>query len=197
MLNRALVACGVAIFAVMTAAVYAGVAQQLSERDARRLIAHTAGIELDANAVTIKGIDVQLGSAVVVAQVETAFRLTRDEQNRWRVNEVRLGDNVWENVDLLARAINSEKTERARAELETVATALDAFRRERGSYLPVSDHAALIDHLSPRYLARVIRLDPWRRPYTYEGNREQFRLASVGADGINNTPDDVIIIRDR
>lgn len=193
--RRALaLACGSIIFFALTAAmIHAAVVQQLREGEARRLIARAAGIELSTDAVTIKEIQAQLGSAIVVAQVETAFRFTRDERDRWRVAEIRLGDNRWENLDSLARALNAEKTERARAEMETMRTALEAFRRERGFYLPASDHAVLIDHLSPRHLARVIRIDPWRRPYTYEGTRERFRLTSLGADGEANTPDDVVI----
>lgn len=169
------------------------VVQSLSEREARRLIARVAGIELSTDAVRVKEISAQLGSAIVVAEVETAFRFSRDDENRWRVAEIRLGDNRWEDIDLLARALNAEKTARARAELETVATALEAYRRERGSYLPANDHAVLIDHLSPRYLARIIRIDPWHRPYRYEGTRETFRLVSAGADGADNTADDVVV----
>ncbi len=189
-----LVACGCVVTVITaTMIIRAAVVQQLRENEARRLIARVAGIELNRDAVTIKEIQAQLGSAIVVAQVETAFRFARDEENRWRVAEIRLGDNRWEDVTLLARALDREKSERARAELETMAAALEAFRRERGFYLPANEHAVLIDHLSPRYLARIIRIDPWRRPYSYEGTRERFRLASAGADGTNNTPDDITV----
>ncbi len=126
-----LIACGCVVAVVMTATIIirAAVVQQLRENEARRLIARVAGIELNRDAVTIKEIQAQLGSAIVVAQVETAFRFARDEENRWRVAEIRLGDNRWEDVTLLARALDREKSERARAELETMAAALEAFRR--------------------------------------------------------------------
>jgi len=50
----------------------------------------------------------------------------------------------------------------------------------------------LIDHLSPHYLERVIRLDPWNRPYQYQGERDHFSLRSNGPDGKSGTGDDVL-----
>src|SRR5882724_6090774 len=75
-----------------------------------------------------------------------------------RMADIRTGDRRWEDVELLMKALNVEKTARARAELESIATALESYRRERGSYVETKSEAALVDHLSPRYLARVIRV---------------------------------------
>jgi hypothetical protein len=79
--------------------------------------------------------------------------------------------------------------------LESIATALESFRRERGSYLESKSEAVLIDNLSPRYLARVIRVDPWHQPYEYEGARTTFVLRSNGPDGKPETVDDVTLKR--
>jgi len=167
-------------------------AGDLSPKEARRLIARLAGIELPSDAVRVKSVSSFGNSAVVVAQVETAFRLV-NEKNKWRVAEIRTGDRRWEDVDLLVRALNAEKTSRVRAELETVATALEAFRRERGAYVEAKTETALIDFLSPRYLARVIRVDAWQRPYEYEGSRDSYVLRSLGPDGKSGTADDVVL----
>ena len=94
------------------------------------------------------------------------------------------------------RALNVEKSARARAELESMAAALESYRRERGSYLESKSSAVLIDNLNPRYLARVIRIDPWHNPYEYEGERTTFVLRSDGPDGKPNTPDDVTVTND-
>jgi hypothetical protein len=51
----------------------------------------------------------------------------------------------------------------------------------------------LIDHLSPHYLARVIRVDPWHRPYQYDGQQDRYSLRSFGPDGKPNTPDDIVV----
>ncbi len=168
-------------------------ADDLSTKEARRLIARVAGIELPSDAVRIKEVSPLGSSAVVVAQIETAFRFVKGDDDKWRVAEIRTGDNRWEDIEMIMRAVNQEKTERARAELETIATALEAYRRERGFYVAAKTESALIDHLNPRYLTRVIRIDPWHKPYFYEGTRESFQLRSAGVDGKEKTADDVVI----
>jgi citrate lyase beta subunit len=168
-------------------------AGDLTPKEARKLIARMAGIELPSDAVRVKEISTAGNSAVVVAQVETAFRVVKDDKGKWRIAEIRTGDRRWEDLDTLMRALNVEKTARARAELESIATALESYRRERGAYLESKSSAALIDSLSPRYLARVVRVDPWHKPYEYEGERATYVLRSDGPDGKPNTPDDVTV----
>jgi hypothetical protein len=170
-------------------------AGDLTPKEARRLIARMAGIQLPSDAVRIKEVSAMGNSATVVAQVETAFRFDKGSDGKWRVAEIRTGDRRWEDVEMLVKALNAEKTARARAELESIATALESFRRERGFYVEAKTEAALIDNLNPRYLSRVIRIDPWHRPYEYEGTRTSFVLRSDGPDEKPNTADDVTISR--
>ncbi|MEJ7711639.1 MAG: hypothetical protein WKF84_17665 [Pyrinomonadaceae bacterium] len=141
-----------------------------SKNDARQLIRRFAGIELPSDAVTVKDISALGSTAVVVAQIETAFRSARDGDGKWQVVEVRAGDNRWEDVEQPGRALNAEKSARAQAEIETLATALEAYRRELEFYVTAKDSAVLTDHINPRYSLRVIRVDPWQRPYRYEGS---------------------------
>ena len=150
-------------------------AGDLSPKEARRLIARMAGIELPSDAVRIKEISSFGNSATVVAQVETAFRFVKGDKDKWRVAEIRTGDRRWEDVEMLVRALNAEKAQRARAELESIATALESYRREHGSYVEAKNEMALIDRLNPRYLNEIIRVDPWHKPYEYEGSRDSFR----------------------
>jgi hypothetical protein len=182
----------IALFA-LSALSPATAAGDLSPKEARKVIARMAGIELPSDAVRIKEISPMGNSAVVVAQVETAFRLMKGDGGKWRVAEIRTGDRKWEDVDLLLRALNAEKAARARAEMETVATALKAYQRERGSYVTSESLTALIDQLNPRYLSTVIRIDPWHQPYQYEGQGRSFTLRSPGADGKANTSDDIVV----
>jgi len=183
----------VAVVAVSFLALRSRAAGDLSPKEARKLIARMAGIQLPSDAVRVKDISTTGNSAVVTAQVETAFRLVKDDKGKWRIAEIRTGDRRWEDLDTLMRALNVEKTARARAELESIATALESYRRERGSYLESKSSAALIDNLNPRYLARVIRVDPWHNPYEYEGERTTFVLRSDGPDGKPNTADDLTV----
>jgi hypothetical protein len=81
----------------------------------------------------------------------------------------------------------------AASELNTMASALNDFRRERGSFVVSDKQSVLIDHLNPQYLKRVIRLDPWHRPYQYEGAQDHFSISSLGADGKPRTGDDITI----
>src|SRR5438067_750776 len=168
-------------------------AGDLTPREARRLIARMAGIQLPSDDVRIKEVSATGNAATAVAQIDTAFRFDKGGDGKWRVAEIRTGDRRWEDVDMLVKALNVEKTARARAELESIATALESFRRERGFYVEAKTEAALIDNLNPRYLSRVVRIDPWHRPYEYEGTRTSFVLRSDGPDEKPNTADDVMV----
>ena len=90
-------------------------AGDLTPKEARRLIARMAGIQLPSDAVRIKEISSLGNSATVTAQVETAFRFVKGDKDQWRVAEIRTGDRRWEDLDTLMRALNAEKTARARA----------------------------------------------------------------------------------
>jgi hypothetical protein len=71
--------------------------------------------------------------------------------------------------------------------------ALEKFRKDRGFFVVSDSHSVAVDYLSPRYLPRVIRLDPWHQPYKYRGERDRFTLRSAGPDGKEDTPDDIQI----
>jgi hypothetical protein len=186
-------AFGLIAVCLLLALAYAQAASDLSAKDARKLIANMAGIKLPSDAVRVRSVAMLGSSAVVVAQVETAFRFNKGDDGKWRVAEIRTGDNAWEDVEMLVRAVNTEKVERARAEMETLATALEAFRRERGFYVVAKGKNDLVDQLNPRYLARIVRVDPWHKSYLYEGTRNAYTLRSTGADGKENTADDVVM----
>jgi hypothetical protein len=170
-------------------------AGDLTTGEARRVIARMAGIQLPSDAVRVKEISPAGSTAVVIAQVETAFRFVKGDNGKWRVAEIRTGDRRWEDVDMLVKALNAEKTARARAELESIATALESYRREHGHYVEAKSEAKLVDQLNPRYLARIIRVDPWHQPYEYEGARNGFVLRSAGADGKSHTDDDILLTK--
>lgn len=131
-------------------------------------------------------------SAVVETEIETAFDLVR-EGGRWRVASARVGGFKLPEPDALTRSLDAEKGRAARADLEELAAALEAFRRERGFYVVADSAAALVDFLNPRYTARFVRVDPWHRPYEYGGTPDAYTLRSLGPDGKPNTADDVTV----
>lgn len=171
---------------------------ELTTKRARCLVASLFGIALPSDDVRIKEIlpfVLSIGSessALVEAFVRADFRLVRDAKV-WRVAEFKSGNRDWVNVSGLAAAIDQVKRTAATEELSTIARALGDFRRERGSFVVSESESVLIDHLSPRYLTRVIRVDPWHRPYKYEGQPDHYSLRSLGPDGKPNTPDDVVV----
>src|SRR3954471_18116787 len=81
-------------------------AGDLSAKEARRLIARVAGIQLPSDAVRIKDVSVLGSSATVTAQIETAFKFDKGSDGKWRVAEMRTGDRRWEDVELLTKALN-------------------------------------------------------------------------------------------
>jgi len=157
--------------------------------------------ELRRGALSVKNPAVALppssGSSVVVElEVETSVDFARDARGRWQVTRVRIGNgggSGFEAFDSFERALNAEKLTRARADLESLSAALEAYRRARGFYVVAGTASDLVDHLNPHYTTTFIRFDPWHRPYEYEGARERFTLRSLGADGKPNTADDVTI----
>ncbi|MDQ1523141.1 MAG: Type secretion system protein [Pyrinomonadaceae bacterium] len=161
--------------------------------------------ELKRGALSLKNPEDALppsGSTVVVElEVETSVDFVHDARGRWQVARVRFGGGNsgdsggrgFEAFDAFERALNTEKLARARADLESLAAALEEYRRARGFYVVANTGSDLVNHLNPRHTDAFIRFDPWHRPYEYEGARERFTLRSLGADGKVNTADDVTI----
>lgn len=172
------------------------VAVDPSVKRARCLLGSLFGVTIPSDAVRIQEVDpmpipfASQPSATVVAWVRIDARLVSDKAG-WRVAELRTGNRDWVTLEPLAAAVNEEKQKQARAELATIAAALEKFRSDTGFYVVSDKQAVAIDYLSPRYLARVIRLDPWHQPYKYQGERDHFTLRTAGPDGKPDTPDDI------
>jgi hypothetical protein len=172
-------------------------ASDLKNSEARCLIASLFGVTLPSDEVRIKEISafgLPLGpraSALIVSLVELNFRFARDN-GKWELTGFKSGSHNWSDVRALPQSLNIQKQTVAKAELDLIVKALDSYRRDRGSFVVSEKESVAIDHLSPRYLSQVIRLDPWHRPYQYRGERDRFTLRSLGPDGKPDTPDDVV-----
>jgi type II secretion system (T2SS) protein G len=187
-LPRALVMISLALSLIGIAAF----ARELGAREAREKIAQTLGFD-KADNVHIKNISRGPGAeAIVEAQFDAVFRFTEDKSGKWQPVEVRAGDRQWESIELIQTALRKEKALRTGAELRTIATALEAYRRDRGSYVSADSGAALMDHLSPAYLSTIIRLDAWSHELGYKGSATAYRLVSLGPDGKSGTDDDIV-----
>jgi type II secretion system (T2SS) protein G len=173
-------------------------ATALTTKRARCLVAELLGVTPPSDDVRIKSIsslDLPFGtesSALITALVRVDFRFTRGEGG-WRVSEFKSGNREWAKLDAISPALNDVKRVAATSDLTAIATALIDFRSKRGSFVVSDKESVLIDHLSPQYLTRVIRLDPWHRPYQYDGEPDHFSLRSLGPDGKPGTADDIVV----
>lgn len=167
--------------------------RDLGAREARDAIAKILGRSRDE--VRIKSIAPGLvgDDAVVTAQMDVAFQMTRRD-GEWQIASVRLSDGRWENVDLLLRALDVEKERRAEVDLRALAEGLEEYRRARGFYPDAVSVADLVDKITPTFTPQVIRIDPWNRPYYYQLGPDGYRLGSPGPDGLEGTPDDVVVV---
>ena len=167
-----------------------------SVKRARCLIGNLLGIDIPSDAVRVQEVNTSPfplasePSVAVVAWVRVEAQLQKDKSG-WRAVQLRTGNRDWVRIDELASLLNQRKQERARAEMALVAAALEKYRKERGSYVISDSHRQAIDFLSPRYLGRVIRVDPWNQPYKYVGDRDHFTIRSSGQDRKADTPDDI------
>ncbi|HEX8090622.1 MAG TPA: type II secretion system protein GspG [Blastocatellia bacterium] len=186
---RSLVMIAIALSLIWVAAF----ARELGSREARERIAATLGFDKPDD-VRIKNISAGMGGeAIVEAQFNASFRFTQGKDGSWSAVEVRTGDRKWESVELIQTAVRKEKELRTTADMRTLVTALEAFRRERGFYVEADTNSALVDNLSPRYLGAIIRLDAWSHEFEYKGSATGYRLASLGPDGKPRTGDEIII----
>src|SRR5688500_16795273 len=80
----------------------------LNSKQARTLITKAAGMSLPSSAVQIGHIEMSgANSAEAVADVDLVFGLTR-KQSGWRITELRVARNRWEDLSLIARAVGTE-----------------------------------------------------------------------------------------
>jgi hypothetical protein len=167
-----------------------------SVKRARCLLANLLGVKLPSDAIRIQEVApapiplASQASATVVAWVRVGVRLL-NEKKGWHVTELRTGKREWAALEPLIAALNQEKQQLARRELESMARALECFRKDSGFYVVSDSQGVVMDHLSPRYLTHVIRIDPWHQPYKYQGERDHFTLRSAGPDAKADTPDDI------
>ncbi len=176
-----------------------GAVVEPSVKRARCLLGSLLGIQMPSDAVRIQEVApfaiplASQPSTTIIAWIQIDVRLVNVGKSGWQVSELRTGNRGWVSLEPVLASLNEAKRETARAELATIAQALEKFRTERGSYLVADKHSVAIDHLSPRYLPRVIRVDPWNQPYSYHGQRDRFTLSSNGPDRKDATADDIVV----
>jgi general secretion pathway protein G len=92
----------------------------------------------------------------------------------------------------LFQHVGQSKQNTARAQIELLGTALDAYRLDVGRY-PTTEQGlealrnkpADVERWNGPYLPRDVPLDPWGKAYIYKspGDHGDYDLSSLGADG--------------
>jgi hypothetical protein len=163
-----------------------------------RHTAHDLIIEIPEEGLQKEDVDivnvtqVSGSEAIVETRLRAAFRVER-VRGKWVVREVRLGHSQWEEVNDLIQTLDFVKAEETRKTLDTIAEAIDRYRRENGSLPVFKDYITLSDLLSPKYMTPLIRLDAWRRPLEAElRGSKTIVIRSAGPDGKFGTTDDIV-----
>jgi hypothetical protein len=131
------------------------------------------------------------GSAIVETKLHAAFRLEK-VQNKWVVQEVRLGHGQWEKTSNFEQALKIIRIEETRKMLNRIAEAILKYRESKGILPVFKDYVSLSDILSPIYLDPLIRLDAWNRPLeAFPHDSNSILLLSAGPDGKSGTADDI------
>ena len=176
-------------------------ASKLTSRRARCVLAELLAIPSGSDEVrvrTVSPLDLPLvsrPSAVVEVRLRVNFSFERADKGAWRLTALQTGSHAWLPIENLEKAVNTQKVASARTDMQLLATALEKFRADRGFYVRSDDESVLINHLSPYYLAKVVRVDPWNQPYRYDGTASAYTLRSDGPDRKANTSDDLVLHR--
>jgi hypothetical protein len=84
----------------------------LSHSQARKLISNISGVSFPKSEIHVVDVSQDDGSSASVrAQLELAFRATQNKEGVWRLSEVRLGPERWEELAVIARAANFQLSE--------------------------------------------------------------------------------------
>ena len=98
-----LLACCVIAFAA------SNVRAKLTPKQARTAITRMAGFELQNGSVRVKTIYApNAAEAEVSAEIRTIFKFAQDKQGSWLVAEIRIGQDRWEQIDLIANSLKTQ-----------------------------------------------------------------------------------------
>src|SRR5215203_158582 len=81
---------------------------ELSQKQARKVIQTMAGWSLPSDDVRVQSVTTSSAeSADVAAEIQAVFRL-RLRDGHWELREIRTGQDRWEQLEVIARAVNTE-----------------------------------------------------------------------------------------
>src|SRR4051812_43622274 len=96
------------ILGVITSLTIVYGAEALGTKEAREKISQMDGLaDLPKDSIKIKNINTTGSNSIVEAQIDTAFKFTRNKSG-WQVTDIRLGAGQWESLEVMKAAFNKE-----------------------------------------------------------------------------------------
>jgi hypothetical protein len=166
--------------------------RMLNKNMAQNLIANLPGDLLKQEDFVVEGVSqTNASNAVIRTKINAAFRFQKVD-GKWIPREVRLGNDQWESVDDLVKALRKVKEDKTKVFLDTVSEAIEKYCRKNGELPGFNDYDSLSDPLAPEYLDPLIRLDAWERQlHAVRLGSNSVKLISAGADGKLGSNDDI------
>lgn len=164
------------------------------EKQTENQVRTLAGAEWGKDQVSVTNIRQKTGGHAIADVTVTTAVTVRQENGKWKLDEVRLGDQWWEKIDRIVAAIQAGRTAETKSEMDAIRKGVDEFQEANGHVPQTSNFVELIDKLNPRFLAPVIRLDGWESAFAYRAlGPKRFVLTSPGPDRKLGTPDDIVV----
>jgi len=132
---------------------------------------------------------------IAEVQIKSVFQFTRDKDNRWQVQSIRVGDRNWIDLKAFQEALDIVLSKQTQVSLQKVLEGLNKYKQAKGLYPETPDIIKLTDILVPEYMSEVVRYDAWNRQLVYKTmGTNSFQLSSMGPDGVPGTKDDVVLV---
>ena len=162
------------------------------EKQARDQVRKLSNAELEKSQVTVFNVSEMGDTATAEIDIHTAVKMRR-ESGKWLIDEIRLGNNKWEDIHRVLAAVEQIRKDDTLADMEKISDAVREFSRANGPLEQNTDFVTLIDLLTPKYLAKPIREDAWDNPFTLLVTKEGFQIRSTGSDGKPGNSDDLVL----
>ena len=165
----------------------------MNRLEAYRALLSTPGLAPGKKDVDIVSVS-QLGnSATVEARLDVSLLLGK-KGGQWRVEQIRMPDGAWQDVDALRAALQDLRfVETRRLMLELVGALLLRFA-ETADFPRAEAADALCDVLCPAWLVSPVVFDAWKTPLAYIcTDGKTYEIRSAGPDRSLNTADDIVL----
>ncbi len=165
----------------------------MNRLEAYRALLSTPGLAPGKKDVDIVSVS-QLGnSATVEARLAVSLLLGK-KGGQWKVEQIRMPDGAWQDVDALHSALRDLRfVETRRLMLELVGALLLRFA-EKSDFPRAEAADALCDVLCPAWLVSPVVFDAWKTPLSYRcTDGKAYEIRSAGPDRSLNTADDIVL----